>query len=144
MHYEGLIVPLIPWLNFKGQYTSALSTLGRITLMGHKFFKRKLCQIHFNAHYYYHHHHPSSPPPNSSSSSSSSFFFSCGSLAHFLAMASPVDEGFKGVFYWIRLTLCQTANLEEQDFILGFTTLGTRSIWLLCWGLFGFGDHPVS
>jgi hypothetical protein len=55
-----------------------------------------------------------------------------------------LNKGFKGVFYWVRLTLCQTANLQEQDIVLGFTTIGTCSVWLLCWGLFSFGDHPVS
>lgn len=76
-------------------------------------------------------------------SSSSSFFlwffgpFPGHGLPH-------LNEGFKGVFYWVRLTLCQTANLQEQDFVLGFTTIGTWSVWLLCWSLFSFGDCRVS
>ena len=60
-------------------------------------------------------------------SSSSSYVF----LARFLAVASP-DWGFeRKVSYGVGLlTLRQAFNMEDQNFILGFTPLGT-CIWHL-------------
>lgn len=55
----------------------------------------------------------------------------------------PLTEVLKQQCLWGKVN-AQLPNLEDQDFIPGFTPPGTCSIWLLHWGVFNLGDPADS